>query len=125
MSWQKNGDASRPPWGDPPGVEAHRLSERRACGLIGMSRTGFRLADGPDPNAWLRMRLRELAEQRRRFGAPRLYLLLRREGLVVNHKRVERIYWEEGLSLRLKRRRKRISHLRVLRKAPNGPTQVW
>lgn len=106
-------------------IEGHGLSERRACGLIGMSRTGFRLADGPDRNAWLRTRLRELAEQRRRFGAPRLYLLLRREGLVVNHKRVERIYREEGLSLRLKRRRKRVSHLRVLRETPSGPNQVW
>lgn len=106
-------------------IEGHDLSERRACGLIGMSRTGFRLADGPDRNAWLRTRLRALAEQRRRFGAPRLYLLLRREGLVVNHKRVERIYREEGLSLRLKRRRKRVSHLRVRREAPSGPNQVW
>jgi putative transposase len=47
------------------------------------------------------------AEERRRFGCPRLYLLLRREGVAVNHKRVERLYREEALSLRLRPKRKR------------------
>jgi putative transposase len=57
--------------------------------------------------------LRELAEQRHRFGAPRLHILLRREGYLINHKRTERLYREEGLSLRLKKRKKRQSHLRI------------
>lgn len=52
-------------------IEGHGLSERRACGLIGMSRMGFRLADGPYRNAWLRTRLRELTAWRRRVGVPR------------------------------------------------------
>jgi hypothetical protein len=46
----------------------------------------------------------ELAEDRRRFGSPRLHELLRREGLVQNHKRTERIYQEENLSLRTRKR---------------------
>ncbi|MEW5773375.1 MAG: integrase core domain-containing protein [Thermodesulfobacteriota bacterium] len=79
----------------------------------------------PDPNAGLRVRLRELAEERRRFGSPRLHILLRREGWPVNHKRGERICREEGLSLRLKRRRKRTSHLRVVASGPTGPNQQW
>ena len=50
--------------------------------------------------------MRELAGERKRFGSPRLHIMLKREGLVVNHKRTERIYREEGLGLRRKRRRK-------------------
>ena len=49
-------------------------------------------------------RMRELAGERNRFGSPRLHIMLKREGLVVNHKRTERIYREEGLGLRRKRR---------------------
>jgi putative transposase len=79
----------------------------------------------PDRNAALRIRLKELAEERRRFGSPRLLVLLRREGWVVNHKRVERLYRQEGLSLRQRRRRKRPSHLRVVRPGPNGANQQW
>jgi putative transposase len=64
------------------------------------SRCSIRYAPAEDRNLGLRQRLRELAEQRRRWGCPMLYLLLRREGWRANHKRVERLYREEGLSLR-------------------------
>jgi hypothetical protein len=66
-----------------------------------------------------------LAEQRHRFGAPRLHVLLRREGHQINHKRTERLYREEGLSLRLKKRKKRQSHLRVLLDQPERRNQHW
>ncbi len=106
-------------------IEAHGYSERRACQLMEMNRRTYRRPPSPDRDAELRRRLRELAEERRRFGSPRLHILLRREGLVVNHKRVERVYREEGLSLRLKRRRKRPSHLRVVAPGPTEPNQHW
>jgi len=61
----------------------------------------------------IRQRLKELAHQRRRFGSPRLHILLRREGLVINHKCTERIYREEGLSLRQRKHRKTASVLRI------------
>ena len=67
----------------------------------------------------------ELAESRRRFGAPRLHIMLRREGLVVNHKRTERIYKEEKLSLALRKRCKRPSHLRVIQPAPTRSDKHW
>ena len=73
----------------------------------------------------LRQRLREIAAQRRRFGSPRLHVLLKREGLVVNHKRTERIYKEEGLALRRKRRRKGAAGTRVIISAPERPNQKW
>ena len=103
----------------------HGLSQRRACGLIGITRRGFRRAPGEDRNRRLRQRLRELAEERRRWGCPLLYLMLRREGWRANHKRVERLYREEGLSLRRRRRRKRLSHLRVVRARPLTANQTW
>jgi len=69
--------------------------------------------------------LRELAEQRRRFGCPRLHVLLRREGWVVNHKRVERLYRAEGLALRRKRHRKRAAGVRVTLPVPTRPNERW
>ena len=73
----------------------------------------------------MRLRLRELAEERRRWGRPLLYQMLRREGWRANHKRVERLYREEGLSLRRRRRRKRLSHLRTVREQPRAANQTW
>jgi putative transposase len=107
-------------------MTTHELSQRRACGLIGMTRRGFRCTPAEGRNRELRQRLRELAEQRRRWGCPKLYSILRREGWRANHKRIERLYREEGLSLKLRRRRrKRLSHLRVPRQRPVAANQTW
>lgn len=74
----------------------------------------------------LRKRILALAEQRRRFGQPRIYEWLRfRENWPDNHKRVERIYREEGLSLRRKKRRKRGAMVRVPMPAPSRPNEHW
>ena len=67
----------------------------------------------------------ELANDRRRFGSPRLHELLRREELVQNHKRTERIYQEENLSLRTRKRVKRPSHARIVQAGPAGPDEQW
>jgi putative transposase len=106
-------------------MTTHELSQRRACGLIGITRRGFQRAPAEDRNRGLRQRLRELAEERRRWGCPMLYLMLRREGWRANHKRVERLYREEGLSLRRRRRGKRLSHLRVARERAVVANQTW
>ena len=63
-------------------------------------------------DAPLRARMRELADQRKRWGLPKIHAVLRREELVVNHKRTERIYREEGLLLRMRRRRKRYASVK-------------
>ena len=70
-------------------------------------------------------RLRELAASRRRFGYRRLWVLLRREGWKVNHKRIYRLYCEEGLAVRTKKRRKRPSHLRLVLPPAEGPNERW
>jgi putative transposase len=69
--------------------------------------------------------MRELAQQRPRYGCSRLHVLLRREGLVANHKRTERLYREEGLSIRLKKRRRRVSGLRMPMPLVQRPNQSW
>ena len=73
----------------------------------------------------LRRRMRELAGERKRFGSPRLHIMLKREGLVINHKRTERIYSEEGLALRRKRRRKGTARARETTPSPVRPNQRW
>ena len=69
--------------------------------------------------------MRELAGERKRFGSPRLHIMLKREGLVINHKRTERIYSEEGLALRKKRRRKGAARARETVPSPVRPNQRW
>ena len=75
--------------------------------MVSVSRTVMSYSPRPnDLNDQLRQRLKTLAEKHRRYGHIRLHVLIRREGLIVNHKRTERIYRAEGLSLRIRRRRK-------------------
>jgi len=103
----------------------HHLSQRRACGLIGITRRGFLHPPRPDRDQQLRQRLRALAELHRRWGCPLLHRALRRAGIAANHKRIERLYREEGLSLRRRRGRKRLSHLRVAREQPSTINHTW
>jgi putative transposase len=101
------------------------LSERRSCGLAQAGRTLVRYEARLKDEGDLRQRLRELAALRKRFGYRRLGLLLRREGVVVNHKRVYRLYREEGLSLRRRKRKRLTSEGRGPAELANGPNQVW
>jgi putative transposase len=105
--------------------ESLGLSERRACQLVDISSSVFRYRTKQGNDEELRKRLRELAEQRKRFGSPRLHILLKREGLVINHKRTERLYREEGLALRRKRRRKGAAGARVILPAPQRTNERW
>lgn len=105
--------------------KTHGLSLRRACRLVKLTLASFYYKPQPDRNVALRARLKELAEQRRRFGSPRLHLMLKREGHVVNKKRVERLYRLEGLNLRLRRRKKRIAQIRVPHAKPAEVNERW
>jgi putative transposase len=69
--------------------------------------------------------MKEIAEQRRRFGCRRVHVLLKREGLVVNHKRTERLYKEEKLALRIWKRKKLAAQGRVKIEKPTKPNQLW
>jgi putative transposase len=105
--------------------ERFGFSQRRACRLIGAARSTVRYQGRRRDDAALRTRLGELAAQRPRFGYRRLYVLLRRDGIRINHKRVERVYRAAGLAVR---RRKRKSPPRVRRgrpPAPARPNEQW
>lgn len=105
---------------------AHGISHRRGCRLVGIRRSSFQYRPKHNEfNEKLRKRLRELAEQRRRFGYRRLYVMIRRQGEAVNHKRIQRLYRLEGLSLRLRKRKKRSRHLRVVPPAPVRLNEEW
>lgn len=67
--------------------------------------------------------MREIAEKRRRFGSPRICVMLRRAGWHVNHKKVERLYAEEKLALRRRKRRKKFVGPRVPLPVPTRPNQ--
>jgi putative transposase len=99
------------------------ISQRRACGLMEIDRGTCRYRRQRPEDGDLRIRLRELAEMRRRFGYRRLQVLLLREGWQVNHKRVYRLYVEEKLGLRRKRGRKRSGARQPLAE-PTGANQT-
>jgi putative transposase len=101
------------------------MSERRACGLLQQPRGTQRYSSRRGRDEGLRHRLRELAFSRPRYGSRRLHVLLQREGWQVNHKKVERIYAEEGLMLRSKRRRKVASRARSPLPTPKKLNERW
>lgn len=93
--------------------ERHSYSERRACRLLAIDRSTLRYRPVRSDDTALRQRLRELALERRRFGYRRLGLLLAREGHCINHKKLYRLYREEGLTVRKRRGRKRAAGQRA------------
>jgi putative transposase len=101
--------------------ERFGFSQRRVCRLVGANRSTVRYRRRRREDERVRRRLRELAAERLRFGYRRLHALLRREGIIVNHKRVERLYREEGLAVR---RRTRKSLPAVRRGRPAAPRRV-
>ena len=105
--------------------EAHGISERRACALLGADRSTVRYRSIRPDDGPLRTRLRSLARERRRFGYRRLGLLLAREGLRTNHKKLRRLYREERLQVRRRGGRKRALGTRAPMAVPDGPNQRW
>jgi putative transposase len=105
--------------------ETFELSERRACLIIGISRRVLRYQSRRAGDAVIRLRMRELALERRRFGYRRLGILLAREGIKMNRKKLLRIYTEEGLKVRRRKGRKRALGSRAPMAIPLGPNQRW
>lgn len=105
--------------------QAFEVSQRRACQVINADRTSMRYRSVRPDDADLRVRLRELAAVRRRFGYRRLLILLRREGTLVNHKKLRRLYREERLQVRRRGGRKRALGTRAPLVLPQGPNQRW
>jgi putative transposase len=102
----------------------HGLSERRACKLLEMERSSYRYEPRPDRNVALRGELVQLARQKPRYGYRRLHALLSRRGQDVNVKRVYRLYVEEKLMVRRKRR-KRLVRERAVEPRLVRANQEW
>jgi putative transposase len=105
--------------------ETHGISERRACSIIGADRSTVRYRHRRTDDTAIRDRLRQLAAERRRFGYRRLKLLLDREGIHMNHKKLRRLYAEERLQVRRRGGRKRALGTRAPMTLPQGPNQRW
>jgi len=101
------------------------VSERRACRLVGLSRSVHQYRPVPRDDGDVVKRMKELASENRRYGYLRLHAMLLREGLVANPKRTYRLYTAEGLQVRTKKRRKLPRRDRVAPQVPDGPMQRW
>ncbi|TAH64314.1 MAG: IS3 family transposase [Rhodopseudomonas palustris] len=106
-------------------VTTYEMTERRACRVIRADRKTIRYRSRRPADAELRARLRELAAEQRRFGYRRLHVLLRHEGHLVNRKKTQRLYREEGLSVRRRRGRKRATGTRAPILVETKPNARW
>ena len=105
-------------------MEKFTISERRACELNDMDRSSYRYEPRQDRNTDLREKLTELARQKPRFGYRRLGVLLEKNGVAVNHKRLFRVYQEAGLGVR-RRERKRLERGLAGMPLLSHPNQEW
>ena len=105
-------------------MKGHPISQRRACVLIGVDPKTVRRERPPD-NPEIREEMHKIAEKRRRFGYRRVGIMLERKGMIMNEKKLYRIYREEGLSVRRRRGRKRARGSRTPMPVPLRPNQRW
>ena len=105
--------------------EAFQMSERRACKMVAADRKMVRYRSRRPPVTELRTRLRELANERRRFGYRRLFIMLRREGELSGINRIYRLYREEGLMVRKRKSRRRAVGLRAPIPVEARPNARW
>lgn len=106
-------------------MRSRGLTERRSLAVAGMSASSFRYRPRADRNGSLRARIVELAQRHRRYGVGMIYLKLRQAGLVVNYKRVERLYGLEKLHIRRRRRKKIPLADRQPLGRPTRANEVW
>jgi putative transposase len=107
-------------------LDEYKVSQKRACRVMMLQRASWYYRSRKDEQAALRMRIKEIAAVRIRYGYLRIHVLLKREGWKINHKRVYRLYREEGLNLRAKRPKRRVSAApRVGRPEITEMNQCW
>ena len=105
-------------------MREHKISQRRICDLVGVDAKTVRRERPPD-HADIRKQMHEIAGKRRRFGYRRIGVMLEREGFTMNHKKLYRLYREEGLSVRRRRGRKRARGTRIPMPVPTRPNVRW
>lgn len=106
-------------------IQSYGISQRRGCGLMALHRSTACYQASKQPDRPLREAIVAAAGERKRWGAPRIVVHLRRRGWRDNHKRIERIYREEGLQVRKRKRKRMKGRPREPLVQPTGPNQVW
>jgi len=110
-------------------IAVFHVSERFACRVVRVARSAYRRqpvdATPADPDAWLRDWLRVYAKAHPRWGYRRAHADLRKEGARVNHKKVQRLWRQEGLKVPVKRHRKRVGVSTAVLPAADAPNKVW
>ena len=104
---------------------AHEVSQRRACHVLEVDRSSVRYSSVRPDDADLRKAIRDVAQQRRRFGYRRIQVMLEREGICMNHKKLRRLYREEKLQVRKRGGRKRALGTRRPMILPSGINERW
>ena len=102
----------------------HDISQRRACRLVGVDPKTVR-RDKPPDNPEVRKEMKAIANKRRRFGYRRIGVMLERKGMIMNHKKLYRLYTEEKLGVRRRRWRKRVRGSRPPMPLALRPGQRW
>ena len=106
--------------------QEYGVSIRHACQVLEATRSNYHYKHLRDPQAFVRKRIRQIAETRTRYGYRRIHVLLRREGWEINPKRVYRLYCEEGLQVRHKSPKRRVAaRIRGDRVEAGGPNECW
>jgi len=105
--------------------DEYQVSQRRACNVLRVDRSMVRYQPVRIDDAELRAAIKRVSRERRRFGYRRIHVMVEREGHMVNHKKLRRIYREEKLQVRRRGGRKRALGTRKPMMLPDGPNQRW
>nr|WP_320131273.1 IS3 family transposase [uncultured Holophaga sp.] len=106
-------------------LKARRIPERRIAALIGLSRSGMRYRVRPKPQDCLAERIQALSSEHPRYGQVRIWALLRRADIVVNHKAVSRLWQKLGLQLTRRPKRRKVRSGDGVPRAAEFPNHVW
>ncbi|BAQ70289.1 transposase, IS1477 [Rhodovulum sulfidophilum] len=106
-------------------VEAHGVSQRRACKALSVDRSSVRYRSVRPDDAEARAAMKAVAAERRRFGYRRIHVMLERQGIVMNLKKLRRLYREERLQVRRRGGRKRALGTRRPMLVPDAPNRRW
>ena len=103
----------------------HCVSQRRACSVLGVDRSSIRYRSRRPEDNHIREAMKQVASERRRFGYRRIHVMLERQGIILNLKKLRRLYREEKLQVRKRGGRKRALGTRRPMLVPNAPNQRW
>ena len=106
-------------------MKTYQVSQRRACDVLQVDRSSMRYQSRRCDDTELRDAIKQVSRERRRFGYRRIHVMVAREGFVVNHKKLRRIYREEKLQVSRRGSRKRALGTRKPMVLPDGPNQCW